>query len=66
VNLEGHVFCCFDKTCGRQGDVIDLWARVIGMSLRDAALDLARTFALEPAPQDAPHTAPTRTEKRQG
>ena len=44
-------------TCGKQGDVSDLWASVKGMSLREAALDLVRTFNLEPAP---------RTEKRQG
>jgi transposase len=49
VNLDAHVFHCFDKTCGQQGDVIDLWAAAHGLSLREAALDLVRTFALEPA-----------------
>jgi hypothetical protein len=29
---------------------MDLWASVMGMSLRDAALDLVRTFDLEPTP----------------
>ena len=55
--LPDNVFHCFDATCGKQGDVSDLWASVKGMSLREAALDLVRTFNLEPAP---------RTEKRQG
>jgi transposase len=59
VNLEQNVFCCFDSCCGKQGDVIDLWAAVRQLSLREAALELARTFALEPAPAKA-------TEKRNG
>jgi hypothetical protein len=59
VNLDKGVFHCFDKACGKQGDVIDLWAGVRGLSLRAAALDLVRTFGLEPAP-------PSGTEKRQG
>jgi len=57
VHLEQNVFHCFDAACGKKGDVIDLWASVNGMSLRQAALDLARTFNLEPAPG---------TEKRNG
>jgi transposase len=59
VNLDENVFHCFDKQCGRKGDVIDLWAAAHGYGLREAALDLARTFGLEPAP-------PTGTEKRHG
>lgn len=59
VHLDNNVFQCFDKKCGKKGDVIDLWANVRGLSLRDAALDLVRTFGLEPAP---PHG----TEKRNG
>ena len=58
VNLDTNVFQRFDKQCGMKGDVIDLWSSVHGMSLRDAALDLVRTFHLEP-------TAPA-TEKRNG
>jgi transposase len=58
VHLEQNVFHCFARECGQQGDVIDLWASVQGMSLRDAALDLVRTFNLEPVPP--------RTEKRHG
>ena len=59
VHLGEGVFHCFDKTCGQKGDLIDLWATVNGMSLRDAALDLVQTFHLEPAP-------PKGTAKRQG
>lgn len=51
VHLEQGVFCCFDEACSQQGDVIDLWAAVNGLSLRDAALDLIHTFGLEPVPQ---------------
>lgn len=59
VNLSENVFCCFDAHCGKKGDVIDLWAAVRQLSLREAALDLARTFGLEAAPAKA-------TEKRHG
>jgi hypothetical protein len=51
VNLDENVFHCFDKQCGRKGDVIDFWAAAHGYTLREAALDLVRTFGLEPAPQ---------------
>jgi transposase len=59
VNLDEHVFTCFDPACARHGDVIDLWATVKGLSLRDAALDLLETFSLQPA-------LPSGTEKRHG
>jgi len=59
VNLEANVFQCFDKQCGHKGDVIDLWAALHGLSLREAALDLVRTFGLEPSSGPA-------TEKRNG
>jgi transposase len=59
VNLSDNVFCCFESRCGKQGDVIELWSAVRQMSLREAALDLVRTFELEPAPAKA-------TEKRHG
>ncbi len=49
VHLDQNVFHCFDPKCAIKGDVIDLWAAVKGLPLRDAALDLVRTFALEPA-----------------
>jgi transposase len=59
VNLRQSVFCCFDSRCGKQGDVIDLWAAVRQMSLREAAVDLIRAFDPEAAPARA-------TEKRHG
>jgi transposase len=59
VNLEQQVFCCFEARCAKQGDVIDLWAALRQLSLREAALELVRTFELEPAP-------PRGTEKRHG
>jgi DNA primase len=59
VNLEENVFCCFDKRCGKHGDVIDLWAELHHVSLREAAIDLVATFGLEPA-------AKSGTEKRDG
>jgi transposase len=49
VNLDDNVFCCFDKKCGKHGDVIDLWAELHHMSLREAAIDLVGTFGLAPA-----------------
>ena len=57
VNLDLNKYQCFDAKCESQGDVIDLWAALHRMSLRDAALDLVRTFGLEPS---------TGTEKRNG
>jgi len=59
VNLQENVFHCFDARCGKEGDVIDLWAALHHLDLRSAAIDLVRTFALEPAPA-------RRTEKRDG
>jgi transposase len=57
VQLDDNLFQCFDKKCAIKGDIIDLWAAVKGLKLRDAALDLVRLFNLEPAPG---------TEKRHG
>ena len=59
VELEKHAFPCFAKECGAKGDVIDLWAGVHRQSLREAALDLVRTFNLESTPIKG-------TEKRNG
>src|SRR5262249_40348319 len=50
VHLGQNVFHCFETRCQKKGDVIDLWAALHHLSLRDAALDLLRTFNLEPAP----------------
>jgi transposase len=57
VNLDKNAFKCFQPTCARKGDVIDLWAALHGISLRQAALELVHIFNLEPAPG---------TEKRHG
>jgi transposase len=57
VNLAQDVFHCFEASCQKKGDVIDLWAALHQMDLRAAAVDLVRTFDLEPTPQ---------TEKRHG
>jgi hypothetical protein len=57
VNFDLNKYQCFDARCQSQGDVIDLWSALHKLSVRDAALDLVRTFDLEPAP---------RTEKRHG
>jgi transposase len=59
VNLDDNVFQCFSPRCQKKGDVIDLWAALHHQDLRQAALDLVRTFALEAAPTQA-------TEKRHG
>ncbi len=48
VNLQENIFQCFEARCGQKGDVIDLWRALRGLSLREAALDLVRTFGLEP------------------
>lgn len=48
VNLDKQVFRCFDPTCGVQGNVLDFWAALKRLPLREAALDLAATF--HPAP----------------
>jgi transposase len=57
VHLEQNVFHCFDAKCAIKGDVIDLWAAIKGLKLREAALELVALFNLEPAPP---------TEKRHG
>jgi transposase len=59
VHLDDNVFHCFDKKCGKHGDVIDLWAALHHLSLRAAAIDLVQTFNLEPATKSG-------TEKRDG
>ena len=56
MNLHENAFNCFDPNRQKKGDVIDLWAAMHGQTIRAAALELVRTFDLEPA----------RTEKRDG
>lgn len=48
VNLDKHVFRCLDPHCDAHGNVLDLWAAVHHLPLRDAALHLAATFNLNP------------------
>jgi hypothetical protein len=56
VNLSKNLFQCFDTHCAAKGDVIDLWAKLHGRSVREAALELVQTFQLEPAPRPySPH-----------
>ena len=59
VNLDEHVFHCFEPSCAKKGDVLDLWAALHQQTLRQAALDLVQTFHLEAAPSRG-------TEKRHG
>ena len=59
VNLHQNVFRCFDAKCAAKGDVIDLWSALHCLDLRAAALDLVRTFQLEPYPKPG-------SEKRNG
>ena len=60
VHLDEQVFQCFDANCAAKGDVIDLWSKLHHMPLREAALDLMRTFSLEPS------SSPRGPEKRNG
>lgn len=46
VNLDHHVFQCFGRSCGAQGNALDLWAAARKLPLYEAALDLAQTFHL--------------------
>jgi transposase len=46
VNLQRNVFQCFHPPCGAHGNVLDLWAAVRKLPLREAALDLKNTFNL--------------------
>lgn len=50
VHLGKSVFRCMDPDCGVQGNVLDLWARVHRLELREASIDLAETFHLDLAP----------------
>lgn len=46
VNLDKNVFRCLDPACRAHGNVLDLWAALLKLPLRDAALHLAGTFQL--------------------
>ncbi|MFN0053884.1 MAG: transposase [Planctomycetales bacterium] len=56
VNLLKQVFHCLDPKCNAQGNVLDLWAAVHHLPLRDAALHLAATFHLDPNPNGGHHS----------
>ena len=47
ANIEKNVFRCFSPGCGTGGNVLDLWAAVHKLPLREAALDLVETFHLD-------------------
>ncbi len=47
ANIEKNVFRCFSPSCGASGNVLDLWAAVHKLPLREAALDLVETFHLD-------------------
>lgn len=51
VNLEQDIFQCFDPACGAKGNVLDLWAAVHGLTLKQAARDMAQTFGLDQPPR---------------
>ena len=46
VNLQKDAFQCFHPPCAAAGNVLDLWAAVHQLPLREAALHLAETFQL--------------------
>jgi transposase len=41
VNLDKNIFQCFDTKCAAKGNVLDLWAKVHGTAVPEAARDLA-------------------------
>jgi transposase len=55
VNLDLNTYQCFDAKCQSHGDVIDLWAALHQLPLREAALDLVQTFGLEPSGTEKRH-----------
>ena len=50
AHLGKHVFRCLNASCAAQGNVLDLWAAVHGLGLREAAIDLSATFNLSTTP----------------
>lgn len=47
VNLEKDVFRCFNKKCGAQGNVLDLWVAMHGKPLYEAAKDMAGRLGID-------------------
>ena len=46
VNLEKQAFQCFDASCGAKGNALDLWAQSHGLTILQAAHDLAERFGI--------------------
>ena len=46
VNLEKQAFQCFDASCGAKGNALDLWAQSHGLTILQAAHDLAQRFGI--------------------
>jgi transposase len=46
VHLEKKVFQCFDASCGAKGNVLDLWAQSRGLTISQAAHDLAERLGI--------------------
>jgi transposase len=46
VHLEKNVYHCFEASCGARGNVLDLWAQVRGLTIPQAAHDLAERFGV--------------------
>lgn len=44
VHTKKNVCCCHH--CGRQGNVLDLWAAIRGLPILEAAWELVHTFGL--------------------
>ena len=47
VDLEKGVFQCFARQCAAHGNALDLWAKVTGLPIHRAALDLADKLHLQ-------------------
>jgi transposase len=66
VHFGKNIFQCFQTQCMAQGNVLDLWAAVHQLPLRDAALHLAATFHLprnrEEEPVNARKTSAAQTD----
>ena len=47
INLEKGIFQCFARECKAHGNALDLWAKAKGLSIHQAALDLAEKLHLK-------------------
>ena len=56
AHLGKNVFQCFHTECAAHGNVLDLWAAVHHLPLYEAALDLAKTFAIPRNREEEPVT----------